>query len=380
MGQRPDNGPGGDIGIFLPRLAGYGGVERYGLGLAQALVRAGFGVTFVCARQEIPAPEGVRVIRVGRFGAFRAVKQLWFALAAQHVMRSRRFAVTVGLGKSWGHDLHRINQGPEAVFARLTEGALEPGWPRLSKRWRRRLSPETYVAMLAERRQLSRSRRVVYVSHLVRQWSLSAYPWAEETPGRIVYTRPDAEKFQPPSPGQRQAARAALGLSNSQAAIGFAATSYQRKGLASLLRAMVRLPENHVLLVAGGKPPGTFGRLATRLGVAKRVEFLGRLDNMSDLYHACDCCALPSFYDTASNAVLEAVACGLRVVASAQDGSSAFVPRASVVKNPADDQELADCLLRTLSAADWAPALDWGQVDSGYAPVVEEIRQLAAKK
>ena len=368
------------IGIFLPRFSPYGGVERYGLGLSKALAAADCAVCFVCARQEIPPPEGVEVLTLGRFGGLRAIKQAWFALGAQRVMRGRRFDATIGLGKSWGHDLHRINQGPERIFMRLTERALDPGWPRTAKHWRRLASPETYIAMRAEERQLATSTRLVYVSDLVRDWCLEAYPWAAGKPSRVVYTRPDPERFTPVTPESRAAARHKLGLAGADVAMGFAATSYQRKGLGTAIKALARLPESHLLLVAGGKKPGPYQELARKAGVAGRVRFLGRVDDMTGLYHACDAAVLPSFYDTASNTVLEAVSCGIRTVASASDGSSAFVPVKSVVTDPADDMELATRITHTLEAPAWEPRRRWEETDSGYGPVVEDIIRLAADK
>ncbi len=53
-----------------------------------------------------------------------------------------------------------------------------------------------------------------------------------------------------------------------------------------------------------------------------------------------DLFVLPSFYDACSNAVLEALACGLKVLSSAANGSSVFLPPQHVIPDPGDVEDL----------------------------------------
>ena len=44
------------IALMLPRFSLYGGVEQYGVALAEGLAQRGHVVDFLCARREAQAP------------------------------------------------------------------------------------------------------------------------------------------------------------------------------------------------------------------------------------------------------------------------------------------------------------------------------------
>ena len=368
------------VAILLPRLSSYGGVERQAYSLAKALAEEGFAVDFLCARQEAPPPSGVQPVQLGRWGATRSGKMFWFAWAAERARRRGGYDVAVGLGKTWRQEVLRISGGPQSAFRHLSIRAYAPGLPRLWKRLRRALALSTWLAGWIERRQLRNARLIITVSHKNRDWLLGAYPWLDPDRVRIVYNRPDPCRFFPVDPGGRDAARLALGAEPGEVAVGAAGTSFMRKNLAACIQAMARLPRSYRLYVAGGRGTERFHRLARGLGVEDRVAFLGRVDDMPGFYHGVDVFVLPSFHDTCSNAVLEALACGTKVVGSADDGSSHFLPEERVVRRPDDPDELA----RLVQAAAQAPAdppFVWpADVDSGIEPLVRIVREVLKRK
>jgi UDP-glucose:(heptosyl)LPS alpha-1,3-glucosyltransferase len=228
-----------------------------------------------------------------------------------------------------------------------------------------------------ERKSLKNSRVIVAVSHLVRDWLIETHPWLAEKDLRIVYNKPDLSKFSPPDDEEREAARRALGVEPGRVAIGLAGTNFALKGVGTLIRAMAALPDEFTAYVAGGRRPGRFEALAEKLGVAGRVNFLGRVDDMPDFYKALDVFALPSFYDTCSNAVLEALASGVKVVSSRDNGSSFFLPGRWVIADPGDAGELARAVH---SAAGEPPpvAFAWPEdVPCGIEPYLELAGKLA---
>jgi UDP-glucose:(heptosyl)LPS alpha-1,3-glucosyltransferase len=79
-----------------------------------------------------------------------------------------------------------------------------------------------------------------------------------------------------------------------------------------------------VLLVAGRGRAADVRRAAGRAGTG-RLRLLGVVDDLRPLYAAADVFVLPSVYDPASNATLEAMAMGLPVVTSATNGSSELI-------------------------------------------------------
>ncbi len=80
-----------------------------------------------------------------------------------------------------------------------------------------------------------------------------------------------------------------------------------------------RLPAVLVLVGDGPERPAT-GAEAERLGVAEHVRFLGKVDAVADLLRAADLLLLPSGSESFGLAALEAMACGVPVVASRVGG------------------------------------------------------------
>ena len=82
------------------------------------------------------------------------------------------------------------------------------------------------------------------------------------------------------------------------------------------------------MVIAGGGPlRGDLEQLAARLGVADRVRFLGDTPHsqLPELYSAADALVLASSREGWANVLLEAMACGLPVLATDVNGTAEAV-------------------------------------------------------
>ena len=126
-------------------------------------------------------------------------------------------------------------------------------------------------------------------------------------------------------PLDRDAARARLGIT------GFTIASVghliPRKGHEFVIEAVAQLPEARLLIAGEGPERGNLERLAGALGAADRVRFLGRLphESLTELYSAVDVLALASDREGWPNVLLEAMACGTPVAATAIWGTPEVV-------------------------------------------------------
>lgn len=128
------------------------------------------------------------------------------------------------------------------------------------------------------------------------------------------------------------------------------------KGAAWAIRAIAADPATNATLTIVGDGPhrGSCERLAERLGVADRVEFLGWLPRNEALaaLDDADVLLLPTQHDEGGPlAVAEAMARGLRVVALDRGGPAVSVGGAGVVVKAAPARDLAQRLARGLTAA-----------------------------
>ncbi|HEY1804710.1 MAG TPA: glycosyltransferase [Terracidiphilus sp.] len=98
------------------------------------------------------------------------------------------------------------------------------------------------------------------------------------------------------------------------------------KDYPTLLRAMVRTPENARLLILGAGPLETeLVKLAGQFGLEKRVRFLGFEPNVAHWMQAADGFVLSSRYEGLPMVLLEAGACGVPAVATDVPGTREVV-------------------------------------------------------
>lgn len=123
-----------------------------------------------------------------------------------------------------------------------------------------------------------------------------------------------------------------------------------QKGHRVLFEAIPQVPEATFLLAGEGPEREALGALAAQLGIAERVRFLGRREDVPQLLAAADVFVLPSLYEGSSLAVLEAMAAGTPIVSSAIGGTDELIEdgRSGLLVAPGDVAGLAAALRRVL--------------------------------
>jgi glycosyltransferase involved in cell wall biosynthesis len=121
-------------------------------------------------------------------------------------------------------------------------------------------------------------------------------------------------------PVEREGARRRLGVE--PPVVASVGHLIPRKGHDLILRALTEVPEATLLIVGEGPEGPALRRLAEGLGLAGRVRFLGQVahDDMAQVYGAADLLALASEREGWPNVLLEAMACGTPVAATAVGG------------------------------------------------------------
>lgn len=166
----------------------------------------------------------------------------------------------------------------------------------------------------------------------------------------------DLESFPVATPANRGGARRSLGIGPSAFVVAFLGRLVVDKGLDVLLDAWRRLDlppdEGRLVLMGQVWPPDYADRLARR-AQPDRCLFLRPTRDVVPLLHAADVVVLPSLWPEAgSRVLLEAMATGCPVVASAAGASPEMLPGelAGLLVAPGDVEALA---ARLSSLRDW---------------------------
>lgn len=168
----------------------------------------------------------------------------------------------------------------------------------------------------------------------------------------VIYNGLDFERFSPERRASlRDAARRALALSEQDFAILLIGNDWKNKGLPCLLEAMAQTRDPRVrAVVGGGDNPAIFAGLIARLGLEKRVQFCPPRADVEFFYAAADAYAGPSLEDAFAQPPAEAMACGLPVITSRNNGGAEMITSGQdgfVLDDPADSLALSQ-LIRPL--------------------------------
>ncbi len=99
------------------------------------------------------------------------------------------------------------------------------------------------------------------------------------------------------------------------------------KGVDSILQALVKLPQVFLVVAGDGPMLPELKQLATHLGIAERVRFLGKISHadLAHYYAVADYTLLYSGYEGLSHVILESLNAGTPVIASDKCGNPEIV-------------------------------------------------------
>lgn len=309
------------IASFYPWV---GGAERQVQRLSRALIARGWSVSVLTRRHGFPhlhglpasdVVDGIPIFRVHSHGTGKIGSFLYVLTGLWHLMRYGRHGI---------YHAHDVGASAWiAVIARYLLGGrciikLRTGRDLYEKRLFSRASRWQFSALL---RLVD---RIVVVNSEVEDMVLTL-----GIPATRVVRIPnsvDTKVFYPVSSNEKLAARKRLGLPMRKTIILYVGRLEPIKGVDILLRAWALLPEDvrleALLVVVGdGSERENLLHLMSEFRVSESVLLAGAQESTRDYYWAGDIFVLPSRTEGLSNALIEAMACGLPVVASKTGGA-----------------------------------------------------------
>ncbi len=170
----------------------------------------------------------------------------------------------------------------------------------------------------------------------------------------VIASGVDTEQFRPPCEAERARAREALGITPEEFLVGTIGALEARKGHRHLLDAIAALratgwgPPPIRCIIAGDGPLRAQLTADASRPRDDAVRLIGAIDDPRRLLFALDVFAFPSLAEGLGVALLEAMACGLAVVASGVGGIRDAVEheRSGLLCQPGDSAALATAIRR----------------------------------
>lgn len=296
-----------------------GGVEVVVSQQARTLASLGHEVTVVTSRcgadgathEEV---DGYRVVRIPAWNRLEESAGIPFPVwSPSAVWRLAGLMRSVDLVH-----VHDVHYGSSVLAASL---AKRHGRPIFITQHVGMVDHDKTAVKLAQKLVYSSAGRAVWrwaetitvYNPIVEEFILSHGVSAEKI--RLTYNGIDTRYFHPGTPEAARLTRQRYGLPLNKPIVLFVGRLVPKKGFDKLVEALS--PEYEIVLVGPGSIPDR---------VPHGVRFLGPLDHaeLRDLYQASDIFAFPAVGEMLTLAMQEAMACGLPIVAAAEEAYSRY--------------------------------------------------------
>ncbi|WP_097458961.1 glycosyltransferase family 4 protein [Mangrovitalea sediminis] len=252
----------------------------------------------------------------------RVAREQGFSEAVCALLKEHEFDLVQSHERVPCGDIYRAGDGVHREWLRQrsrVQGAL--------KNWLQSRSGFHRYVLKAERAVFENPelKAVICNSQMVRDEILQNFQIPSERI-HVIYNGVDLARFHPDCRSQREVMRRKHGADETTPVMLFVGSGFERKGLASAIRAVAGANKGvHLWVVGKDKHQPRYERLARRLGIQKQVHFLGVQQDVRPFYGAADAFLFPTLYDPFPNVVLEAMACGLPVITSNKCGGAEYV-------------------------------------------------------
>ena len=335
-----------NLAFIKKRFSFHGGAERYLQTLVEALQRSGHGTHIFSSLWSDVVGVTFHRVPVITAGSFLSTYTFNHRVCRE-IRRHREFDCVVSFERTTCQDVYRAGEGCHAEWLTIRRH-VEPFHKRLSFR----INPLHILLLSLERRLFSGTKRIVANSGMVKEQIMGHYGVPAE---RIstVYNGVDLSRFTPENRKRwRNSIRADLAVPEQAKVVLFAGSGFERKGLDVLLRAVPHVGVGGLKVIVAGKGESRrYSAFIRRAGLSDDVLFLGPCSGIERLYAASDIFVLPTLYDPFSNATIEAMAAGLPVITTRNNGAAELVSDAVegyVVDAHCDPVMLAGRIRQTL--------------------------------
>lgn len=172
--------------------------------------------------------------------------------------------------------------------------------------------------------------------------------WFSKKKSLSVYNGINLDKFRPDAE-KGWTIREKYGISSTDFLFLFVGRLIDLKDIPNLIRSFElvgqRLENAKLLIVGDGDMREPMEKMASESAVSSRIIFVGKQTETWNYYNAADCFVLSSEYEGFGMVLVEAMACGLPVVATNAGGCLEVVGDKRYVAEPKDSAQLSEIML-----------------------------------
>ena len=329
---------------FLPSK---GGGERYLASLANQLIERGHEVHIFANEWENHNLIHFHTIPVIRYPKF--LKDVSFVINSRRKLAENDFDIVQVVGRALGMNVFNPHCGVERAWIKQDFLSISNPVYRVLKHITRFFSLRQRFILWLDKKQYTNKNvsRIIAISEMIKN-DIIEYHHVNPQKIKVIYNGVDLQRFNPTITKKfRGIVRKKLFISE-EFVILYVSNNFRLKGLTMLVKALGELKKSHkefkALIIGRGRDT-SYRKLAKRLNCLENLIFLGHVNGIEKYYAASDLYVHPTFYDSCSLVVTEALASGLPVITTRYDGASGVIDDGIdgfVMKDPMDYETLAE--------------------------------------
>lgn len=293
-----------------------GGLEKYTRLLIEAFVKKGYRATFLTSGSPPLFTQDVTIVSFGFPSPISLYNLISFNQKCQSWLKAHRPDIVFGMERTTWQTHYRAGNGVHKIYLERRK-LIDSHF----KKWSMPLNPLHRVLLSMEKKAFeSPDLKVLFTnSKMVRQEILNSY---QIDPSKLEVIHNGVEWEQWASYFESSFSR-----KEGPYHFLFVGNGYKRKGLHLLLKGLALIKKRDFKLTVVGQERNLadFIKLSKKLGIFKKVSFMGAQSNITPFYQAADALVLPSIYDPFANVTVEALAMGLYVITSNFNGGKEVI-------------------------------------------------------
>jgi len=282
-----------------------------------------------------------------RFPKF--LKDILFVINSLREMAKYDFDIVHVVGRALGMNVFNPHCGVEKAWLKQNFLSISCPVSRVLKQVASFLSIRQNFILWLDRKQYTGKgvSRIIAISDMIKN-DIIKYHNIEPERIDVIYNGVDLKRFNSDNKNRyRNAMREKLSLGE-ELVLLYISNNFRLKGLLTLVKSLGELKKSGkdfkaLIIGRGNKTP--YRKLAKKLGVLSNLIFLGHVGEIEKYYAASDLYVHPTFYDSCSLVVTEALASGLPVITTVYDGASGIIEDGKdgfVMKDPNNHRALAE--------------------------------------